>query len=612
MRTIRFSLPILLLFAVLPAFSATYIVPEDRELVVAARAIVTGSVIGTHVRRRCHLECGGNASAFLTRESESGGAASALQIETETEIAVEEWIKGSGAGTISIALPGGQLGDERLTVPGVPSFAAGDRVLLFLTRNGRGDWTTLSFALGAFVADDRGVLAREEIFGWTTDGMRHREPARLERPFVDYVRAIARGESAKASYFAPPEITSSMLRVQPNATYSAGSYSYSVSQLPLRRSGAVAEWRISGQAGDLDITKSGDLAVAAWASVTATFRDTRGAPATGDVDGDDGEWRIIMNDPHDEIPDECCFGIVGGAFLIDSGVHVYNNETFRTLTHADLLFNDGISSATLTQEQLDDIVTHEIGHSLGLRHADRNSANDAACPAGANCCLYTNDGGNCRSVMNSLENAKVTGLHKWDRDAIACLYEGNCTSACVAPSFLEAPRRDMIFVTDLAILQTRVFGTPPLTVQWYAGERGDTSKLVETNRWSFGVTPAETTKYWVRVTDACGQIDSDAAEITVLRCPPVKITRATATIVSPGKVRLRVTAGGEDRYRWYRSQGPGLPSTQVGLFDDITISFSPGQTFWVRVANGCGNNAVSELLTPTPEAPPTRRRRTRH
>jgi hypothetical protein len=166
----------------------------------------------------------------------------------------------------------------------------------------------------------------------------------------------------------------------------------------------------------------------------------------------------------------------------------------------------------------------------------------------------------------------------------------------------------MIFASMLAILQTSVYATPPLSVQWYAGERGDTSKLIQTNKWTFGVTPTQTTKYWVRVTDACGQIDSEAAEITVLRCPNVKITRATATIVAPNKVRLRVLAGGEDRYRWFRSQGPGLPGTQVGLWDDITISFSPGQTFWVRVANGCGNNAVSELLTPTAEAPPMRRR----
>jgi hypothetical protein len=587
MRTVRFSLISVLVLTALPVFSATYVVPEDRDLVSAARAIVSGSVIATHVR--------------------SGG-----RIETVTGVAVEEWIKGTGGTSVSIVLPGGQIGNEGLTVPGVPSFEPGDRVLLFLTRNGRGDWTPLSFALGAFVADGRGLLAREEIFGWTGDGARHVERMRLERPFVEYVRAVVRGEDAKASYFAPAEVASSMLRLQPNGTFRAGSYSFSVNDLPLRRNGAIAEWRTSGQAGDLDVAKAADTGVAAWTSVSATFRDTRGAPATGDTDGDDGEWRIIANDPHNEIPDVCCFGIVGGAFLIDDGSHVYNGETFRTLTHADLLFNDGISSASFSQEQLNDLFTHEIGHSIGLRHADRNSANDAECPADSDCCLYTNDGGNCMSVMNSLENPKVTGVHKWDRDAIACLYEGNCTPACVAPTFLQTPQRNMILSGMPALMQARVRGTPPLGVQWFAGAQGDTSNLFETNEWSVLVRPTATTKYWVRVTDACGQIDSDAVEITVLRCPKVRITSASATIVSPGKVRLRVVAAGEDRYRWYRSQGPGLPGAQVGLFDDITISYSRGATFWVRVANACGESAVSDLLTPSADAPPARRRRSRH
>ena len=587
MRTLRFSLFFLLSLTALPVFSATYVVPEDRELVPAARAIVSGSVSATHVRRGVR------------------------RIETVTEIAVEEWIKGSGGRSVSIVLPGGQLGKQRLTVPGVPVFEEGQRVLLFLTRNGRGEWTTLSFGLGAFVADG-GVLARKEIFGWTIDGKRHVEQARLERPFVDYVRALVRGENAECGNAGCRSASKAAIGVTALPTYTAGSYSFYVRDLPLRRNGAVAEWRTSGQAGDLDIGEAADVGVAAWTSVTPSFRDTRGPVATGDVDGDDGEWRIIAEDPHGEIPDVCCFGIVAGAFLIDSGSHVFNNETFRTLTHADLLLNDGISSANFSQDQLNDIVTHEIGHALGLRHADRNNANDAPCGAGANCCLFTDDGGNCMSVMNSTEERKITGLHKWDRDALACLYDGNCTPQCVAPAFLETPRRSMILTGSLAALSTRVRGTPPLDVKWYAGANGDTSKLIETNDWSVQVRPSETTKYWVRVTDACGQIDSEAVEVTVLRCPKIRITSVSATIVAPNRVRLRVVAGGEDRYRWFRSTGPGLPGQQIGIFDDITVNYTPGQTFWVRVANGCGEVALSELLTPKDTPPPVRGRRARH
>lgn len=590
MRTLRFSLIVVLSLAALPIFSATYIVPEDRDLISAARGIVSGTVTSTHVRR-------------------------GVRIETVTQVAVEEWIKGTGGQSVSVVLPGGQLGEKRLTVPGVPSFTPGDRVLLFLSRDGRGEWTTWSWALGAFRSDGRGMLTRggEEVFGWTVDGARHVERPRLERAFVDYVRAVVRGESAAPESFAAPASPASMLRVQPDATFTAGSYSYQPGGLPLRRNGAVAEWRVSGAVGDLDVVKAADTGVAAWSSITATFRDTRGAaPASGDTDGDDGEWRIIANDPHNEIPDTCCVGIVAGTFLIDSGSHAFNGETFRTLTHADLLVNDGMSSANFNQDRLDDVVTHEIGHTLALRHADRNGANDGACGGGANCCSFTNDGGNCLSVMNSLEIAGVTGLQTWDRHAIACLYEGSCTTPCTAPRFLETPESDVIYAGTSALLSTRVRGTPPLVVQWFAGAKGDTSRLVEAGEWDVRVRPEATSKYWVRVTDACGQIDSEAAELTVVRCPNVTLTSASATIVAPGKVRLRALAGESSRYRWFRSQGPGLPGSLIGLARDITISYTAGATFWVRVENSCGKAAVSEVLTPSPTPPPARRRRSRH
>ncbi len=593
MRTLRLSLLFLLSLCVRPVFAATYIVPDDRALVSVSRAIVSGSVTATRVRR---------------------GAA--RRIETVAAVSVDEWIKGSGDRSIEVVLPGGELGDERMTVPGVTPFTAGERVLLFLSQNGRGDWTPFAFSLGAFRSDGRGLLTRgNDIFGWTVDGTPHVERPRLERAFVDYVRATVRGEEANGTAAAPAgrRRSATVMRIEPNATYSAGSYSYMPATLPLRRNGAVGEWRVSGKAGDLDPVKAVQVGVAAWTTTTQTFRDTAGTvPAGGDVDGDDGEWRLILGDPHDEIPEQCCVGIVAGTFLIESGTHVFNGETFRTLTHADILVNDGMSSANFNQDRLNDVVTHEIGHTLGLRHADKNAKNDAGCGGAANCCVNENDYGNCISVMNSLELPNVTGLQKWDRDAIACLYEGRCTPACVAPQFLNTPRGDVIYSGTSAQLSTRVRGTPPLVVQWFAGEKGDTSKFVEAGEWELRVRPETTTKYWVRVTDSCGQIDSDAAELTVVRCPEVALTRASATIVSPGRVHLSALAGAGSRYRWFRSQGPGLPGSLIGLARNITISYAPGTTFWVRVENTCGKAVLSPVLTPSDIPPQSRRRRSRH
>ncbi len=54
-------------------------------------------------------------------------------IITETRFQVFEGIKGEPVQEIVIALPGGQVGDKRMTVPGMPNFTEGEETVLFLS-----------------------------------------------------------------------------------------------------------------------------------------------------------------------------------------------------------------------------------------------------------------------------------------------------------------------------------------------------------------------------------------------------------------------------------------------------------------------------------------------
>jgi len=86
---------------------------------------------------------------------------------------------------------------------------------------------------------------------------------------------------------------------------------------------------------------------------------------------------------------------------------------------------------------------------------------------------------------------------------------------CTAPSITAQPVGQTIASSAAADLTVTASGTAPVTYQWYEGPKGSTSRPVGKNSPAFR-TPALTsaTTYWVRVTNACGQADSEAVTVT--------------------------------------------------------------------------------------------------
>jgi hypothetical protein len=88
---------------------------------------------------------------------------------------------------------------------------------------------------------------------------------------------------------------------------------------------------------------------------------------------------------------------------------------------------------------------------------------------------------------------------------------------CTAPVITVAPLSQEVSINTAASLSVTATGTATLQYQWYEGAKGDTTNPIPDATSSAFTTDKllDSTSFWVRVTNACGTVDSEAAVITV-------------------------------------------------------------------------------------------------
>ena len=608
---LRRSLLFFLVFAVAaPMFGVSYIVPRDRFEIERSSAIVVGRVLGSHVE---------NSPRF--------------GIETVTDVALEETIKGNAGVVIRIHEPGGVLGDEARLIPGVPAFTDGDHLLLFLYQREDGEYSVNDLQLGSFhFAKDvsgRDLVIRDEseLNGWDLDGTVHKERYRSADRFINYIRGVVRGEVVVEDYFVatPPlagapetaKAKAEALRPISNVVFTASSYTVDLS------GGLGSRWNVfpsnvnwNQGSSEIGVLGSGtsqiNVAFSSWNGGGAHYVLASAiANANGIMEASDGVNNIVFEKNLTSIgaqPFVCGVGGILGAGGIHvahfgAGTHVFHGETFGTNVEVDVSMNQGLGTCTLAQVpsgEFNSTVTHEVGHTLGFRHSDQNRTQNALCS--------TDPSLDCSNsaIMDHLLLVGLNGnLQPWDSSAVNAVY-GN-GPACTPPSVSQQPIGSTITSGNSAQLSVAATGTPALTYQWYAGASGNTSTPVNGGTAAtILVSPAVTTSYWVRVTGQCAPAaDSVAATITVNPpiCPvPVIINQPQdQAAVSGTTVSLTVGfIGASPTVTWFQG-AKGDTSKQVGSGQTITSPVLTQTTqFWARIANSCGSidsNAATITVT---------------
>lgn len=295
------------------------------------------------------------------------------RILTEVTLNVDRRVKGRlRGGKVVVTAPGGRVGDRLAYVFGAPEFTRGERVLVFLKRTAEGRLRTNALALGKYhleAARDGRARARRTV---PTSDLRHldRFLARLDR--------LAAGQVAELVPSGRVHTTAGAVvgrAVVDRFTYLTGSpYRWFDDPVALRVANADSGL---GQASTDGAVAS---AMAAWNNVpTATLVVETGpatTPAHSIAGGScDGISAIQFDDPYSEVQDFTnCAGVLGvGGFCSSGATMVVNGTTFHRIIEGDVTMNNGLGAcwgATNTAE----VLTHEIGHVIGLGHsADANA-----------------------------------------------------------------------------------------------------------------------------------------------------------------------------------------------------------------------------------------------
>lgn len=178
------SLPLLAGLLALSASAAVVMDLSDEELVARSDVVVRGTVLETRAEK----------------------SADGAQIFTRAVIRVDEPLKGAPGATVTVTVPGGEIDGIGQSVPGAPTFRAGEEVVVMLHRRKgpRGWYGVEGLGRGKFTVTqtERGKVAvpqieQIELVHRTPGGKLERVPGeRLPRP-LDELLAKLRGAAAR-------------------------------------------------------------------------------------------------------------------------------------------------------------------------------------------------------------------------------------------------------------------------------------------------------------------------------------------------------------------------------------------------------------------------------
>ncbi|HEY0156309.1 MAG TPA: M57 family metalloprotease [Thermoanaerobaculia bacterium] len=418
-----------LLFLATPLSAEYFVVPTDVELIMKADVVAIVEVTGIH-----------------------GSFAGDYDIVTNIDVEPELVLKGEVDRTepLRIVEPGGEVGSQLKIVSAAPRYWVGNRALVFLTREGDG-WRTWGASLGKFdfVRDGSGrelavrwATPGHEASLWRPDGQPHFEQRRDAALFLAYIRQLVNDRSredqtpARRVIGSNAEVSEAEYVVAESnepltvpfawdpaadAVYPPSAYTHGNFRWIAFDSGQTVTFNTNGVQPGYDSIGAAQRGLAAWTNDSGSNVRYVYGTDTDDPFKGDRKNTIVYNQstgvPEGAIAYAQWFGD-DDATQPPVDKHVYEGETFVTIVEGDVIVRSNLS---VSQKVFDEAITHELGHTLGLRHSDQGT------PESTQAVM--------RSVLTGLYGAT---LGPWDIEAVRTVYKGTTGPAVGTPANLVA------------------------------------------------------------------------------------------------------------------------------------------------------------------------------